>query len=313
MKDRRRCGLRRAFALLAVLWVMTGVAMLALGVALIARDGVAAAQNRVDLARAAWHAEECLARARVIAHYALSRQDESVDDTPAWLTLDRTVHVSLASHDRCDVELRAAGSAIDMATVDEAVLHALLEALGRSGGRADSMTHAFLDWRDADGAARPLGAERSWYESQHRSLPRDSAPAHVREIARIRGWEELGGVDTLFTAEPGRIALNHAPLLVLSALPGFSEEAVSRVAERRLRGEPVLNLIALAGELSPAAREAMSRRYADLSRLTTTEPDAWIVTSRARSGARGVAVTIELRLARAGRRTAIVTRRSWMD
>ncbi|MGH7718684.1 MAG: general secretion pathway protein GspK [Gemmatimonadaceae bacterium] len=309
-----RARRRRGFALLAVLWVMTGVAALSLGIALIARDGVTAVQNRIDMARAAWRAEGCLERARAVISRALARRTESLERDASWLTLDRVVaSAAVVTAGRCNVALHAAGSAIDVGTADEELLRAIFgTAVGDSRG-ADSLVATLLDWRDADDDPRPRGAEREWYEAQGRPPPRNGAPAHVRELARVRGFEAFAGLDTLLGVEPGRIALNHAPLAVLAALPGFTDETVARVAKRRLRGEVVLDLVSLAGDLSPASRDALSRRYPDLARLTTAEPDAWVVTSRATSGTRAVAVTVEARIARAGDRGAIVRRRSWVD
>jgi hypothetical protein len=83
------------------------------------------------------------------------------------------------------------------------------------------------------------------------------------------------------------------------------------MAERRARGIPVTDLLAFAGELSPAAWQALLARYPDLVRLTTTEPEAWILTARASAGVPAVTVVVEVRLARAGTRAAIVRRRVW--
>ena len=56
---------KRGFALLAVLWVIVGLAGLALGVSLSARNAIASAHNRADITRATWRARECVERARV--------------------------------------------------------------------------------------------------------------------------------------------------------------------------------------------------------------------------------------------------------
>jgi hypothetical protein len=74
-----------------------------------------------------------------------------------------------------------------------------------------------------------------------------------------------------------------------------------------------MDLVTLAAEVSSAASAALLAHYAELSRLTTAEPDAWIVTSRARDGSSAVIAAIEVRLVRAGTRAAIVRRRSWVE
>jgi hypothetical protein len=118
-------------------------------------------------------------------------------------------------------------------------------------------------------------------------------------------------LDSLLGTEPGRVDLWHAPLAVISALPGMSVEAVARIAEHRMRGVPISEMAALGGELSPANRQFFLSRYVDLVRMTATEPDAWILTCRAHSGEPSVSATVEVRLVHAGERVAIVRRRSW--
>ena len=176
------------------------------------------------------------------------------------------------------------------------------------------MTDALLDWRDADDVARPLGAERAWYGAAARGPPRNGPLALVREIALVRGFSDRGpGLDTILGVEPGRVFLARAALPVLAGLPGMGDEAVSRIAERRARGAPALELLALAGELSVEARATLVAHYAELARLTTPEPDAWIVTSVARDDGSPVTAGMDIRLVRAGTRAAVVRRRSWIE
>jgi len=112
--------------------------------------------------------------------------------------------------------------------------------------------------------------------------------------------------------EPGRVDLNHASLAVIASLPGISEEAVSRISQLRDDHMPVADLSTFAGQLSPGARQELLANYAELTRATVTEPDAWIVVARVEAGAPAVGAVIEVRLVRAGTRAAIVRRRSWI-
>lgn len=306
----------QGFALLAVLWVMVGVAALGLMVSLAGREAVASARNRMDLTRAAWRAEACIERTRAVIDGILTGLDErGLGGRGAeWNTLNRAVLASpWITSAGCDVTLRASGSRIDINAADEEVLQRLFAALRTPPARADSLAHALLDWRDADDVPRPYGAERAWYQMRERHLPRNGPFADIREISRVRGFETPVGLDSLLGVEPSRIALDHAPLMVLASLPGFTAETVARIAERRMRGVPIRDLLALSGELSPGTRESLLARHPDLARLTTTEPDAWIVTSRARVGTPPVTAMIEVRLVRAGSRAAIVRRRSWVS
>jgi general secretion pathway protein K len=305
---------RRGFALLAVLWIIACASMLVLGTSLVARQSISAAQNRVDMARATWKAEGCLEEARAVIAAAMSgRTADVMLQGVSWNTLDRAVARAFAvAPGGCEVRLRAVGTAINLAEADGELVRRILTEAVVPNNKIDSLVDALLDWRDADDVARPHGAERNWYRARGRHPPRNAPLADVRELSRVAGFDSVSGLDTFFTTESGRISINHAPVVVLAALPGFSEEVAGRAAERRLRGIPVGDLLALSTELSPAARSALSARYTDLLALTTTEPDAWILTSTASSGGRGVSVTIEVRLARSGTRAAVVRRRTWV-
>ena len=294
---------------------MVGVAALALTVSLGGREALATAQNRIDLARASWKAEDCLERARAVIGDALSAAAADPGNTEdPWKALDRLVpDAPLLSAAGCEVAVRPAGATVDLNAADEELLRGVFVALGISPMRADSVVAALLDWRDADDVPRPAGAERSWYQAEHRPAPRNGPLADIRELSHVRGLETLEGLEGVLGTEPGRISLDHAPPAVLAALPGFTEETVGRVIERRLRGLGIEDLLALSGELSPAARDALLARYPDLVRTTTTDPDAWIVTSRAGVGTPPLTASIEVRLVRAGSRAAIVRRRTMIQ
>lgn len=314
---------RRGFALLAVLWIVIASTALAMAAHAVARQALGGASNRAALHRARWRATDCLERARAIIGEALvlnqARDGASLPSafgsvSYSWRTLDEAVANSrLLPAPGCAVRTEAVGSRIDVNTADEELLQALFVSLRIPSARSDSLIDALLDWRDSDDIARPLGAESVWYEAQQRLLPRNGPIANTRELRLIRGLEALPAIDSLLGVESGRISLETAPIAVLAALPGFGSEVAGRITELRSLGAKVPDLMVLGGSVSPAAREAMLARYADLVRLTTLEPDAWILTATGHAGAPTVAYTVEVRLVRAGDRAAIVRRRSWIE
>jgi general secretion pathway protein K len=306
---------RAGFALLAVLWIILAAASLGLTISFAARESVAAARNRGSATRAMWHAHDCLERTRAAIGEALEGTAEQLSQGPSpWLALDTVVARSaLASRTSCSIELRPTGITLDVNTADEEMLRASLRSAGIGLTRVDSMTDALLDWRDADDVPRPLGAERAWYGESRRAAPRNGAFGSERELALVRGFEADPVVHTLLGVESGRIFLARAPLAVLAGLPGMGEEALARIGERRSRNAEALELIALASELSRQARESFLAHYAELARLTTSEPDTWIATARGRDGRSSVTPVIEARLVRAGTRAAVVRRRSWVE
>ncbi|HEX8454918.1 MAG TPA: hypothetical protein VF647_22765, partial [Longimicrobium sp.] len=170
-----------------------------------------------------------------------------------------------------------------------------------------------LDWRDPDPDQRPAGAEAGVYLREGRSPPRNGPLAAAAEARRVRGFGRFPGLDTLMGVESGKVPLTEAPLPVLAALPGFGAELLARVADLRMRGEPVPGVIGLTGSLSEAARVEVQRHASELADLTTAVPDAWVVTARARVGTPAVVAVVEVRLVRAGNRAAVVRRRSWTE
>ena len=300
------------FALAAVLWVMVGVAALALTLNLAARDSVRAAGNRAELARARWIAEGCVERARAAVADALEGAADEGPNGKTWATLGAIV-AAAPEVQGCDMALSPAGAALDVNAADGDELRRLLLADGVLAATADSMADALLDWRDADDRPRPDGIEAAGYRAAGLPAPRNAPLADVRELSRVRGFDRVGGIDTLLTVEPGRILLDRAPHAVLLALPGFTPEAAARLEELRARDGRAPELAAVADGLSPAGKDALLRAYAELSSLTTSQPDAWIVTARGHAGEPAVTAAAEVRLVRAGSRAAIVRRRSWVE
>jgi general secretion pathway protein K len=306
-------GTKRGFALLAVLWVIVGLAGLALGVSMAARNAIASAHNRTDIARATWRASECIERARAaIGELLIAPPERDGRGLSGWSAFDVAVPASpMVTSAKCDVRLHVTGDRIDLNHADAEMLGTALRGLGVKAPRCDSMVDALLDWRDADEVPRPLGAERAWYVAHGRFVPRDGAFEDVRELARVRGFEGMPGLDSMFGVENGRVALAHAPLSVIAALPGLGGEATARIGEERARGTRPEDLTAIAAQLSPDARRLMLSRYADLVHAATIEPDAWIVQGRAIVGSPEVTVVVEVKLVRAGDRAAIVRTRAW--
>jgi type II secretory pathway component PulK len=309
MTWRRSSHAPRGFVLLAVLWVLVGLASLGLALSLVGRDAIGATQNRMSLARAHWLAEGCVSVVRAVAATELA--DPTRADA-AWRTLDEVVANSpLMGNTGCDLSVRPAGTTLNVNTADAEQLRRAFLALHVMPMSADSLVDAILDWRDPDDEPRPNGAERAWYQERQRFSPRNGPIADVRELARIRGLDQLSGLDSVFGVERGQIPLGRAPRAVLMALPGFSVELADRIAELRDRRALPADLLTLAGALSPSARDSLSARYAEVVSLVTIDPDVWIVTASAREGVSPAIATVEVRLARSGARAAVLRHRSW--
>jgi hypothetical protein len=295
-----------------VLWIIVSAAALTTIGALIGRDAFDAGRNRVNGERALWRAEDCLARARAtIDSMLVSAVGSPALGARIWNALDTVVAARPLVHARdCAVRLDAAGSRVDLNGPEEPISRALALLVGRA--QSAPLLDALLDWRDPDSTTRSLGAEAPWYDSQGRYAPRNDSIAALRELRRVRGFEQLQGLDFLFSAEPARISINTAPAEVLLAVPGFTPETVAKILEWRLKGWQVTDLLALESAISRTSADSLLARFPDISRMTTLEPDAWILTSNGTAGTPPDTASVELRLVRTERRAVIVRRRSSM-
>jgi type II secretory pathway component PulK len=308
-------SLRRhdGFALLAALWVLVGVSVLLLTVAVAGREAAHAARNRIALNRARWRAADCLERARAVIGDALAAEEVHElrpGAASAWSDADHTLASSPLIPRECGLVARAAGTGVDVNHADVETLTRLFRAAGLSTFGADSLAAAIADWRDSDEQPRALGAERGWYAGRGDILPRNGPFADIRELARVRGW--VASFDTLVDVDSARVPLDHAPVAVLASLPGMGVEAVATLQELRAKGVGV-DLADLGPRLSPGARQSFEASFLTLAARVATEPDAWIVSAHAREGNPALVAVVELTLVRASGRVAVVRRRSWSE
>jgi len=173
-----------------------------------------------------------------------------------------------------------------------------------------ALVDALQDWVDPDDDPRPNGAESVWYELAGRFAPRNDSLADLRELARVRGFEEPGRFDSVLTIEPGRVSLATASVPVLMAVPGITRETAEQIVELQHAGTPLASLLEITPVLSSRAASALEARYVDATRLTTADPDAWLVRVRAAHGFPSVAVQLEWRVIRTGRQCAVARTRS---
>ena len=301
---RTQSARRPGFTLVTVLWVVAASATIMLASETLATEASNAATNRLSAARAFWRAYDCAARARAAIDVVLSDGDDA-EALRSWRLLHRRIAIEA---DSCEVTLEAAGTRLDVNEASEAQLDALIRAA--SPADAEALVAALLDWRDPDATPRPLGAEGEWYEAQARGAPRDGPLADAREILLVRGFEN-GAFESLLTVGRARLSVNTAPLAVLASVPGLSEEILLRIDEERANGRPVADVLAVAARVSPQAEHDLVAHYPEVVRLTTVDPEAWLLTAIGRSGSPAISAFIEIRLVRHGRRSAVMSWRSW--
>lgn len=295
---------RPGFIMITALWVIAVAGTAALATTLAAARSDGAARNRVLAERAYWTAEGCVAVARASLDAFRADTASHRPEVLSWIELNAALPDSGPAG--CRTEMRAAGADLDVNTAPRERLEAVLAS--QFGVSAAAAAAALMDWRDPDDLTTSGGAERAWYAQRRLPGPANRPILDRDELHLVAGMpaRALEGLGT----QKARISVNHAPAAVLRTLPGFSTELVSRVLERRARGEYVLNLLQLDSELSPGARDSLLHAYPTLATEAVAEPEAWVLTVDAE--VQEVGVRIELRLGRASGRVRVLSRRVWL-
>lgn len=297
--------------MITTLWVIVVGGIVALAGTLAGRSTVSAARNRIQSERAFWTALGCARRAQAAIDDLLRVSPTIDEDALIWRTLERRLAMPRPTPAApCELTLEAAGTKLDVNAASEQMVTALLETLGVSSGVASSMAESLADWRDVDEVPRSDGAERDWYQLNQRMRPRNGPLADVKELALVRGFDSFSLVDVVFTAEPGRISLAHASATILQSVPGFTPETAQLIAALASAGTPVRDAAAVMSSLTPQSASALMANYPEIVRVTTADPDAWLLDVRVANGEPRTTVVLRWRLIRAGDRCVVAASRT---
>jgi type II secretory pathway component PulK len=302
---------RRGVALLVVLTAVAAIAVVGTLTNETARHGVAAAGNRIELTRAAWLAEGCVAEALAVMEDWLARAPMT-----RWSWMDSALASATPSGSEsassrtpgCEVRLRPRGMALDVNRSTSEQIAAMLRAAGAP--RPERLASDITDWRDSDDVSRShAGSEPEWYLREARVPPRNEPFASAEEVLLVRGAEHVPGIDSLLGVDETPVVLSRAPAVVLAGLPGMSREAIHAILDAR-RETPFPDMATIAARLSNDARQRLQAALPALHQLATGLPSTWLLTVAAPPAANPRA-TVELVLARDANRIAIVRWRSW--
>jgi type II secretory pathway component PulK len=273
------------YVLLAVLWILVGIAGLAFAVGAAARGAIATSRNRMALTMAEWNAAGCLAQVHDMLAGMLRRQERepTAGLRTTWSRLDRALDSSLAaSAFPCRLSLHPAGGRLDLNATDSPTLAMVLRNAGMKSDQAES-------------AAAVLVSRRPFVD-----------------LRQLHGLVELASLalpDSLLDVVTGPICINHAPAAVLAALPGFTETTVQELLDARRRGVLISGFHELTPLLSPDAPDAP----AGLPGIVVLEPTAWVMVARATEGEPPVSVAVEVRVVRSEAGVSLTRRRSWLE
>ncbi len=301
------CGLQTesGVILIALLWILVALSVIALSFSRESFVEVAAARNTQSLEKAYF-----IARAGIVSTVYQLMQKRlrpsvrlgELQDTPDPLELGIVTGNFGGGSYR--VEIQDESGKINVNTVSEEQLRLLIEACGIDKQDGDIIADSILDWRDGDALYRLNGAEDDYYQSL--------VPPYRAKNGRIETVEELllirgitadyfygypartsegdatyrYGLSRYFTVystrSQSRINVNYAPLPVLMSIPGMLAQAAQMIYERRLE-RPFKNIAEIPREI-PASlgTNVLSKLSVEQTGIFTLTASAQADNSKAR-------------------------------
>ncbi len=174
-------------------------------------------------------ADMMIGQPRAFKNVAVPTDLWEADDSPHTLELPEG---------RVEIRIADEGGKINLNTAPEGTLRSLLGLLKLPELQIRTMVDAILDWRSADGPARPYGAKSHYYLGLNPPYVAKNGPFEtVEELAWVRGFEaspllpRLSRWLTVKNTGTG-INLNTAPLVVLQAI-GLPDEVARLIIMTR--------------------------------------------------------------------------------
>lgn len=232
----------RGIALVLVLWVLTLLTVMALGMTVTQRTETALVENQLGGAR--FRATGDAALAYTMLSFLLPANDASLgggdgsaEAESPWIP-NGAPRVWRFQGEPVTIAVFNEESRINLNQADPRLLSALMQAVGLADDDATRLADAIADWRDEDDLRLLNGAEDGDYEDEGRPLGAKDAPfATVEELQQVLGMEpalyrRLAPELTVDTTSESPNAQFASPT-VLAALEGIPlEEAQMRVQER---------------------------------------------------------------------------------
>ena len=250
----------RGVVLIALLWILTILSVIALSFARETFVEVAAARNDRDLADAYYIARAGIATSvyQLYQKMYLTPPPQGLQNLQAQQpdAVDLGKVTGQFGDGEYEVEIQDESGKINLNIVMEEQLRALINVIGISDPDASVIVDSILDWRDSGTMPRPNGAKDDYYQTLQppyqtwKDAPRMKA---VEELLLVRGVtpqyfygrrektpdgqivDRYGLLRCLTVYAPAtlRININSAPLPVLLSIPGMPPAAAQMIYERR--------------------------------------------------------------------------------
>lgn len=244
---------QKGIALLAVLWMVTLLFLLALLLSQSVQIETRSATYRKEAAQAQAWARGGVEAAILEIAYPRS-EDEQASPLWSWQRGQREGVVAF-NGGRVRLEIVNDSGRVDLNTAGEEQLTRLLVARDVEPATAQALTQAIIHWRSPAG----VGAESVALDEYYSSLPEPDRPRHaplktVEEVLRVRGMSreifyataevtqqgkirrQYGvGQDLTVFSRSAQINVNYASAAALQSVPGVGPELAAAIIQERQR------------------------------------------------------------------------------
>jgi type II secretory pathway component PulK len=320
---------RRGFALLAAIWLIVAIAVVALQFSLDARErrvlgintaergqGQAAAMGALNATEAAMDAALRQGPGTGNANTAGLRRADP------WLDSDSLFSGPIMIDSiPVDVRARDLGTQLNINLLTEDQLKTFLNFALRDFDVSDHLSQAILDWRDADTIPRPNGAEKDQYIKDERlALPTNQAFRDVRDLLDVEGMTPAiyDSISPYLTVRgDGRVNINEADTLVLRSIPGMTDRVFAFIVSQRSMGrriasmQQILSMAGVAGGGGRGGAAATAQQNA-IANFTTVDVLQVELTITARVGPQQMPARLQAIVTRPlNGRTSSITWKQW--
>lgn len=222
---------QKGLALVLVLWVISLLTVMALGVSSTGRTELELMRGQIDAVRF-----RALADAGV--NFAAMKMLAATDEYPWWP--DGIPQVWRFGGADLQIAVSDEGGRINLNKASFEQLLGLFQAIGLSDADSEALADAIVDWRDTDDLHRASGAEDKDYWGQERAFGSKDGPFDsVEELQQVYGMSReifaLVAPALTLHSSGARINRTYASELVLAAIGVGPEELEVIMEERELR------------------------------------------------------------------------------
>ena len=227
VEGRRALGSQNGIALVAVLWVLVLLSV-------IAGDFLRESRTQTQLARNLLEN----ARARALAEAGVNRAIFDLLDPKGQWQADGTAYAFPFGDGKVSVSIQDEGGKINLNRARDELLQGLFVVFDLDEEEAAHLVDANADFRDPDDLRRLNGAEESDYRAAGLPYRPKNAPFEVvDELQQVMGmtrqlYERVAPFVTVYTRRPG-VDPNTAPCEVLFAIPGADFDLVATLLAER--------------------------------------------------------------------------------